>query len=172
MSDDLRQRFEHASSILSDDLGLCGCGNSEESYALVRTLLGLTPFYNHTEAIEALVPDSAARHIVLSSLDSAGLIEHGTSIGGSWITAKGVFLLGVLRQLGDDWDRLHDVGLPHDGGDCTDACWAREDGLDPVQMHKMLAGAEERRKQPLQVDDLDELQARLDALKAEGARDA
>ena len=126
MPDDLRQRFEHASSILSDDLGLCGCGNAEASYALVRILLGLTPFFNHTEAIEALVPDEAARHIVLSCLDSAGLIEHGTSIGGSWITPKGAFFLDVLREIGDNWDRLRELGMPHDGGDCTDACWTRD----------------------------------------------
>jgi hypothetical protein len=40
--------------------------------------------------------------------------------------------------------------------------------LDPAEVAAMLAGAEERRKQPLQTDDLDELRARLDALKADG----
>lgn len=123
MPDNLRQRYEHASSILSDDLGLCGCGIPEEAYALVRSLLSLTPFYKHLDAVDALLPDAATKHIVLSVLDSAGLTEHGTTIGGSWITPKGSFLLAVLRDVGDDWDRLWELGLPHDGGDCTEACW-------------------------------------------------
>lgn len=37
--------------------------------------------------------------------------------------------------------------------------------LDPAELAAMLAGAEERRKQPLRPDDLGELQARLDALR-------
>ncbi|WP_433520159.1 hypothetical protein ACQP2T_63510 (plasmid) [Nonomuraea sp. CA-143628] len=37
------------------------------------------------------------------------------------------------------------------------------------EVHAMLAGAEERRKQPLKVDDLDELRAKLERLKAEKA---
>jgi hypothetical protein len=35
------------------------------------------------------------------------------------------------------------------------------------EVRAMLAGAEERLKQPLKVDDLDELQARIDRLRAE-----
>ncbi|MER7361916.1 hypothetical protein [Nonomuraea wenchangensis] len=124
MADDQRQRYEHAAKILGGDLGLCGCGDSDGSYALVRILLGLTPFYEHLDELRALIPDSGVRHIVSSALDSAGLIEHGTSISGSWITTKGTFLLHVLTEVGGDWDRLYGLGLPHDGGDCTEACWS------------------------------------------------
>lgn len=128
MTADPRERLAHASSILGGDLGLCGCGNAEESYVLVRQLLQLTPFYEHWDQVAALLPHTAARHIVLSAMESAGLIEHGTSISGSWITPKGQFFLDVLQEIGDDWDCLRELGLPHYGGDCTDACWTRKSG--------------------------------------------
>ncbi|MEU4224302.1 DUF6221 family protein [Nonomuraea sp. NPDC026600] len=46
--------------------------------------------------------------------------------------------------------------------------WRDEWHPTPPHVREWLAGSEERRKQPLQPDNLDELQARLDALKAEG----
>ncbi|MFI6296881.1 hypothetical protein ACIBEJ_35190 [Nonomuraea sp. NPDC050790] len=54
------------------------------------------------------------------------------------------------------WHDGRDVYLYPDGG-----------RLYVDEVKAMLAGAEERRKQPLKVDDLDALQARIDKLKAE-----
>jgi hypothetical protein len=53
----------------------------------------------------------------------------------------------------------------HDGRDVY--VYPNGDRFYVDEVRAMLAGAEERRKQPLKVDDLEELRARLDRLKAE-----
>lgn len=59
----------------------------------------------------------------------------------------------------------------HDGRDVY--VYPNGDRFYVDEVRAMLAGAEERRKQPLKVDDLDELQARMSKLKAQliGRRD-
>lgn len=113
--------LQHVNGLLYMDLGLCGCGNPEEAFELVRDLLRLAPFYEHRDEVRALIGDGAPSHIILSTLDHADLIEHGGSIHGSWLTDKGQWYLNALNTV-TVWDEI-DVGLPHDGAKCTDACW-------------------------------------------------
>jgi hypothetical protein len=105
-------------------LSLCGCGYPESAYDLVRDLLGLAPFYENSrwkvaESLTGNIP--GAYHIVLGALQRAGLIEHGSSLDGSWLTPKGKWCLAAMRTA--EYGDLHDAGYPHDGEDCTDACW-------------------------------------------------
>jgi len=63
------------------DLSICGCGNPEDAYTLVRDLLALTPFYegeNWHRAV-ALIGTPGAVHLVISALGHAGLVEHDRS---------------------------------------------------------------------------------------------
>lgn len=116
---------QHLYKILVNDLPACGCGNPETAYKLVHDLLKLAPFYEHSYGeIAGLIGTPGAYHLVLGSLDQAGLIEHGGGIGGSWLTPKGKWCLWVLDSAGD-LDAVLDqpAGLPHDGGDCSDLCW-------------------------------------------------
>lgn len=116
--------LQHVNGLFYIQLGLCGCGDPEESFDLVRNLLALAPYYQGPEVREevaSLCGNEAAKHIVLSTLDRADLIEHGGGIDGSWLTDKGEWYLKALNSI-TDWDDI-DVGLPHDGGACTDACW-------------------------------------------------
>lgn len=53
----------------------------------------------------------------------------------------------------------------HDGRDVY--VYPNGDRFYVDEIRAMLAGAEERRKQPLKVDDLDELRARIERLRAE-----
>lgn len=53
----------------------------------------------------------------------------------------------------------------HDGRDVY--VYPNGDRFYVDEVRAMLAGAEERLKQPLKVDDLDELRARIDRLRAE-----
>lgn len=110
----------------SQGLGLCGCGYPQAAYDLVRDLLGLIPFYEdeHWKAAESLTGNiPGAHHIVLSSMERAGLIEHGSSMTGAWLTEKGKWCLAAMREAEcDDLDGPG-VGYPHDGEACTDACW-------------------------------------------------
>lgn len=112
-----------------DDLGLCGCGTPEAAFSLVRDILNLAPFYEDQRwrQVEELVGNDGAHHIVLSMLTRAGLIEHGSSISGSWLTDKGRYYQTALAGIAD-WDFLDEgnFGYPHDGKDCTDACWRIE----------------------------------------------
>lgn len=115
---------QHINSLFYDQLKLCGCGLPEEAFDLVRDVLaivggdGKEPW----KQLEALIPQGAARHMVLSMLDSAELIEHGTIITGGWLTDKGKWYLRQLRKV-DDWDDIHGIGLPHDGKPCTGRCF-------------------------------------------------
>jgi hypothetical protein len=115
--------LQHINGLFYMDLGLCGCGNPEEAFDLVRNLLNLTPFYEHREQITELIGTGASGHIILSALDKADLIEHGNTIHGSWLTNKGQWHRKAMATV-DDWEQI-DVGLPHNGKSCTDACWAQ-----------------------------------------------
>jgi hypothetical protein len=116
--------LQHVNSLFYIQLGLCGCGNPEESFDLVRQLLTLAPYYQGPEVraqVAALCGNEPAKHIILSTLDHADLIEHGGSIGGAWLTTKGEWYLKALNSI-TTWDEI-DVGLPHNGDACTNACW-------------------------------------------------
>lgn len=119
---DRENALQHVNGLLYMELGLCGCGPAEAAFDLIRDLLRLAPFYDHRAEITDLIGSGAVGHIVLSALDSADLIEHGGTIHGSWLTDKGTWYLKVLNSI-TDWDQI-DVGLPHNGGKCTDACWS------------------------------------------------
>lgn len=113
--------LQHLGSLIfgRDGLRFCGCGNPEDAYALVRDLLALAPFYDHqAEVRERIGGGPGVEMLVLYALDGAGLIEHGTGIGGSWLTAKGRHYLALMLR--HEWEDIDDdeTGLPHDGQPC------------------------------------------------------
>lgn len=61
--------------------------------------------------------------MILSTLDNAGLTEHGSSINGSWLTPKGAWFLNAARAI--PFDDIDEAGLPHNGDACTEQCWAK-----------------------------------------------
>lgn len=79
-------------------LHLCGCGNPEEAYNFCRAALmafdrrdGSKRWVDAEAAIEELVkakPDIAA-HVLSHMLNHYDLLEHGGSVGGSWLTENG-----------------------------------------------------------------------------------
>lgn len=93
--------LEHMYQIFFGDLSLCGCGNPEEAWKLIHSLLRLfaTKEFAYADAIRDLIGTEGACHFVLSMLDEAGLTEHGGSAWGSWLTKKGEWTLSVLDQL-------------------------------------------------------------------------
>lgn len=115
----------HLYALLYGDLRFCGCGNPEQVYGLVRDLLGLAPFYDNPDLVRERVggpspEDHGPYYLVLYVLDHAGLISHGGSIGGSWLTPKGEHYLGLMRRY--EHGLLDEAGYPHDGGRCTEDC--------------------------------------------------
>ncbi|MET8571857.1 hypothetical protein [Streptomyces sp. NPDC004783] len=111
---------EHVYRLLFEELHLC-CGSPEDSFDLVRDLL--TAFRSKA-GIDALLPDSGARYLVLGLLDDTDLIDHGSIIDAAWLTRKGEWYWQALTRFAyDDIDGAGGVGLPHDGKACMDACY-------------------------------------------------
>uniref|UniRef100_A0AAU2K2E6 Uncharacterized protein n=1 Tax=Streptomyces sp. NBC_00049 TaxID=2903617 RepID=A0AAU2K2E6_9ACTN len=117
--------LDHVYKLLFEELRLCGCGNPEDAYGLVREVLALAPFHEDPEAVHTLIGHPGACHFILSALTNVDLIEHAGRIGGSWLTPKGEWFREAMRAVEiDDLEREDaNVGLPHDGGECTTACW-------------------------------------------------
>lgn len=98
--------FQWAYDLMFDNQGLrqCGCGYFEGRLELIRQALGDMPLYN-------LERDNRDKYrtdlgeMFLCLLGGAELIEHGSSIGGSWLTEKGERLLKVLKDP-DYWTLL------------------------------------------------------------------
>ncbi len=83
-------------------LGMCGCGCPEDAYNFCRDVLSKfdrrenhrddkAPWIDAEAAVKALIlerPDEAA-HVLSHLLTERDLLEHGGSVGGSWLTAWG-----------------------------------------------------------------------------------
>lgn len=103
----------------------CGCGNPEEAAKTLMVLLRFCPLHNHRDELESMIPDVGLRHLVLYSLENHGLIEHGGSIGGSWLTDKGKAVLAALvREFLDEFRNLFEMSCVHgyaiDGEECPE----------------------------------------------------
>lgn len=81
----------------------CGCGLPESAWEIVLRLLGYfgTP-HEDRNLDEFRDEDYLAAYVI----DHCGLIEHGTSIGGSWLTDDGKEALRFLRKHGVEWGDL------------------------------------------------------------------
>ncbi|BBB01062.1 hypothetical protein RVR_8303 [Actinacidiphila reveromycinica] len=131
-SDDIAS---HLYLIFADDVPLCGCGDPQSARALVHQILSLAPLYENQryKEAEARCGTNGAYYVVMGLLTNAGLLEHGTVIGGSWLTDRGRWLLWAVDQLGgidNIAHRLDEAGYPHDWDrekhamqECVDACW-------------------------------------------------
>ncbi|MGP4092961.1 hypothetical protein [Nonomuraea sp. KM90] len=124
MSDLPQVVLDHAYKLFYGDLSLCGCGTPEAAYELVRDVLVLIADDEHgwVPLVKTLLGNPGAHHLIMSALDEADLLGHGSSIDTAWLTDKGRWYASALRMI-EDWDAFHEVGYPHDGEDCTDACW-------------------------------------------------
>jgi hypothetical protein len=84
-------------------LGMCGCGQPEEAYNFLRQVLSIcdrrgchdNPPTKEWVMIEpeiakliAAKPDTVA-HVLLHFLTDKDVLEHGGSVGGSWLTPAG-----------------------------------------------------------------------------------
>lgn len=123
----------HLYQLVYGDLFFCGCGNPDDAYRLVRDLLALIPAPGDewksprdavAERIGVKDGDYGPWHIVLSLLNHADLIDHGTSIASTWLTLKGAHYLKIMQA--HEEDDLDHVGFPHDGNGCPADCRHRK----------------------------------------------
>jgi DNA-binding PadR family transcriptional regulator len=128
--------LEHLCQLTSTDLKFCGCGDPGAVYDLIRDLLGLIAEkwaddgHDHWREVSQKITDligggTGTYYAVLYWLDGSGLIEHGGSVGGSWLTEKGKHYLSLMRlHEHDEMDGpgCTAYGLPHDGNGCGPGC--------------------------------------------------
>lgn len=91
----------------------CACGDPESAYSTLRDLLRLMDSRSkgrweleRWKQIENYFNTPGLMYFVLYILDNMKLIEHGSSIGGSWLTERGQEVLDALNEVGDDWSFL------------------------------------------------------------------
>jgi hypothetical protein len=76
-------------------LGGCGCGNSHtlmnDCWKIFESIV------NKKDSFD-LIYENKYNEIIAHWLDSKELIEHGTSIAGSWATESGEYLYKVLSE--------------------------------------------------------------------------
>lgn len=94
-------------------LNLCGCGNPVEAYNFCRDALilfdrrGNGPWIDAEEALRELIaakPDVAA-HVFAHVLTHLKVLEHGSTVGGSWLTDKGAAIVD-LRAMTEEDDEI------------------------------------------------------------------
>lgn len=93
-------------------MDMCGCGCPEDTYELIRRVLNVRyDWYidkieyeeikkRYKEDLHLDTEDTlhyGALQFVLYILDSSGILEHGSSIGGCWLTDLGKMYLTVLN---------------------------------------------------------------------------
>jgi hypothetical protein len=117
------EALAHLYQIYFGDMDLCGCNVPGQAWEVFGWILSLCPLYDGgwRDVENRFTPGGA--HIILGVMENAGLIEHGGSIGGSWITKKGQWVLDRLNAIEGDVDKALDgKGYPHDGDSCPDEC--------------------------------------------------
>lgn len=106
--EDILNRFYY------EELKFCDCGNPEDIMQLIKDILNQiehkrddekTYEDNQEEIIKIFnfngKVNHAVRDFILNYLDIVGLLEHGGSIGGSWLTEKGQVILSLMNQVDD-----------------------------------------------------------------------
>ena len=85
-------------SAYSSFLGLCGCGRPQDSYNLLRDMLLVLSFDNYHARQDRLKEfmtrdPEVTVETLLHLLCHLGVTEHGSSVYGSWLTAKGKLIV-------------------------------------------------------------------------------
>jgi len=86
----------------------CGCGRPEDASKTLLRILELHPLYDHRAELEAWITDEGVLELLLHTLDSFDLTEHGGTVGGAWLSAKGEAVRDALcREQADGFSALH-----------------------------------------------------------------
>ena len=101
-------------------LNMCGCGIPENTYEVIRRVLNIRNEWSEDKLSYEDVQekykselrvdtdisiDYGLLQFMLYTLDSAGLLEHGSSIGGCWLSSLGKMYLTVLNA----WRKIEDT---------------------------------------------------------------
>lgn len=93
----------------------CGCGRPQDASLFLLTILHLIPLYekDHRQTWNIRVQNNPGLNFfLLYTLNHFGLLEHGSSVEGSWLTGKGEAVMKALEvecRL-DSFNTLHGDG--------------------------------------------------------------
>jgi len=82
---------------LQGNAGFCGCGDPLSAMQFLYKVLKLAPFHQDWKLVRDLFPNDGMYHFVLYQLNHLGLMEHGGSVGGGWLTERGELALKLLQ---------------------------------------------------------------------------
>ena len=116
---------------------MCGCGCPEAACAtLLRFLRDMVPLHTNGAKFREEIPDTGWQYLILYLIDDRDLIEHGSSVGGSWLSPKGTaFLEALAREEADEFEALcessciHGFSIDTDEGEHSCARAEEEDSL-------------------------------------------
>ena len=85
---------------------ICGCGRTEEAWHYLHCVLrhAAIPHEVRPRGNSPLEPTACDGWFALYMVDGLGLIEHGCTICGSWLTDDGEVALAFLDIYGHEWD--------------------------------------------------------------------
>ncbi len=97
--------FQTAQDFIGGKLGFCGCGDPDEALNYIKCVLQSIEDRQKPECdfrlniVNLIALTGKAHYFTLYFLDDKGLTEHGSSVGGCWLTQKGSELLEDLTEL-------------------------------------------------------------------------
>ena len=86
-----------------EDLKFCGCGYPEETRAYLLGILKAIKQRSDSDWKEDTIDQAINnpemfRYFMLYVLDAMGLTEHGSNVGGSWLTEKGIAFVKEMEE--------------------------------------------------------------------------
>lgn len=82
-----------------NELGYCGCGMPEHAAKYLLKVLTLLDRKLDTAPPDVIKELGEPAMLVLYALDKEGLIEHGGSVLGAWLTPRGSYVMEILKTL-------------------------------------------------------------------------
>lgn len=113
MDNNLEERREKFQDIYYGDIGMCGCGRPEDIKQFLLDLLENHRKYRDDElsykemaekrkSIIEDVDSDVIFEIIFHMFEDAKILEHGSSVYGSWFTDKGKLFLKLLSEFKDN----------------------------------------------------------------------
>ena len=98
---------EHPYDYLAGIIGLCGCGSHDE--LAKKTWVIFKAIVTEQENKYELIYENELNEFIAHMLNHKELLEHGTSVGGSWVTEKGQ---KVYDWITNQQSKMSDIKMP------------------------------------------------------------
>lgn len=86
--------YQDVESLIMGQFNFCGCGNPNDCIDYIKRMLE----YQDSKVCPFSSDDNQSMFFLYWA-DSAGLLEHGTSVRGSWVTSDGMEFIEIVNKL-------------------------------------------------------------------------